>query len=182
MSDENPTAPAGWYPDPEGGTQPRYWDGSQWAAPTPPPAPQPVTAPAPVPAAVPAAAQPAKKNRTLLIVLLVIGGVLLLGVIAVVLLIVFVFRVVESSVELSRNAETGLADGNYALAPGAYTFVGDRCSFSGTAFTLPDLTSTGSNVQVVGEGVAQCGDAGPEAVETVEFVVEGGVARIVAAY
>jgi hypothetical protein len=29
----NPTTPpAGWYPDPAGGPQPRWWDGQQWAA------------------------------------------------------------------------------------------------------------------------------------------------------
>lgn len=33
--------PAGWYPDPSGGTLTRYWDGRQWgpAAPSPPPPP-----------------------------------------------------------------------------------------------------------------------------------------------
>ena len=37
-----PTVPAGWYPDPEGGAQLRYWDGGQWTAgiaPTPPAVP-----------------------------------------------------------------------------------------------------------------------------------------------
>jgi hypothetical protein len=32
-----PPAPAGWYPDPENPTQPRYWTGTAWAAPGPPP-------------------------------------------------------------------------------------------------------------------------------------------------
>lgn len=187
MSDQSSSAPPGWYPDPEGGAAPRYWDGTQWAAPSAPSAPQqaaPVAA-APQPQQVAPAAVPAalpKKNRTLLIVLLVIGGVLLLGVIAIVLLIVFVFRAVEGSVDLALNAETGLADGDYALSPGSYTFVNERCSFSGTAFELPELTSTGRNVQVVGIGAEQCGQQGIDSVQTVEFVVEGGVARIVAAY
>src|SRR5262245_19307824 len=30
----------GWYPDPEGGAQPRYWDGTQWS-PSPAPARRP---------------------------------------------------------------------------------------------------------------------------------------------
>jgi len=40
-----PLPPAGWYPDPEGGSGTRYWDGSAWtshvspAPTTPPPAP-----------------------------------------------------------------------------------------------------------------------------------------------
>jgi hypothetical protein len=40
-----PLPPAGWYPDPEGGSGTRYWDGSAWtshvspAPATPPPAP-----------------------------------------------------------------------------------------------------------------------------------------------
>jgi len=33
MSDTTtPHVPAGWYPDPEGGPRPRWWDGSQWTA------------------------------------------------------------------------------------------------------------------------------------------------------
>lgn len=33
MSDPTtPQVPAGWYPDPEGGPRPRWWDGSQWTA------------------------------------------------------------------------------------------------------------------------------------------------------
>lgn len=35
MSNQSPTAPAGWYPDPSG--VPRYWDGAQWLD-IPPPA------------------------------------------------------------------------------------------------------------------------------------------------
>jgi hypothetical protein len=49
----SPQTPAGWYPDPNGGPQQRYWDGSQWtnhyAAPAagPPGAPQPAYVAAP---------------------------------------------------------------------------------------------------------------------------------------
>lgn len=32
-----PAVPPGWYPDPSGGPQPRWWDGMTWAAPSPPP-------------------------------------------------------------------------------------------------------------------------------------------------
>lgn len=31
-----PTVPPGWYPDPAGGPQPRWWDGHTWAAPSAP--------------------------------------------------------------------------------------------------------------------------------------------------
>src|SRR3954468_13297307 len=48
------TPPAGWYPDPSGSGQQRYWDGQQWAAPVQAPVAvqpqpgyyQPVAAPA----------------------------------------------------------------------------------------------------------------------------------------
>lgn len=34
---EAPPAPPGWYPDPAGSGEQRYWDGSRWADQTPPP-------------------------------------------------------------------------------------------------------------------------------------------------
>lgn len=30
MTDSTPSTPAGWYPDPSGGTRSRWWDGTQW--------------------------------------------------------------------------------------------------------------------------------------------------------
>ena len=29
--DPGPIVPAGWYPDPRGGAEPRYWDGERWS-------------------------------------------------------------------------------------------------------------------------------------------------------
>lgn len=36
-----PTPPAGWYPDPAGGSSQRYWDGQRWTEHTTPTAPSP---------------------------------------------------------------------------------------------------------------------------------------------
>jgi Protein of unknown function (DUF2510) len=45
------TTPAGWYPDPAGSANLRWWDGSTWTAHlAPPPTPAPAPAPAPTPA------------------------------------------------------------------------------------------------------------------------------------
>jgi hypothetical protein len=49
MTSQQPAAP-GWYPDPSGGAEQRYWDGGQWQA---TPAPQPPAAVAPYGGAAP---------------------------------------------------------------------------------------------------------------------------------
>lgn len=36
---DRPAVPAGWYPDPMGGPQPRWWDGHAWSTATPGPMP-----------------------------------------------------------------------------------------------------------------------------------------------
>jgi hypothetical protein len=53
-----PNPPAGWFPDPWGAAEMRYWDGAQWTAHVHPPA-APAQAPAQPAAAQPVAAQPA---------------------------------------------------------------------------------------------------------------------------
>ena len=58
MSEQTPGTPAGWYPDPENPGQQRYWNGSEWAAPTAPPPPAAPTPPPPPAPAAPAAATP----------------------------------------------------------------------------------------------------------------------------
>ena len=40
----SPTAPAGWYPDPQDPSQMRWWDGSQWGETQSPPPPSAVSA------------------------------------------------------------------------------------------------------------------------------------------
>src|SRR4051795_7806083 len=35
-----PSAPAGWYPDPDRPGEQRWWDGARWSQPSPPPQPE----------------------------------------------------------------------------------------------------------------------------------------------
>ncbi len=51
MSEQTPSTPAGWYPDPQSPGQQRYWDGTAWAAAAPPP--PAAVPPAPAPGAIP---------------------------------------------------------------------------------------------------------------------------------
>ncbi len=59
-----PQAPAGWYPDPENPTQPRYWTGTAWAAPGPPP---------PYPPGIPVYAMPRQSVNGFAIASLILG-------------------------------------------------------------------------------------------------------------
>lgn len=45
MTEQTPSAPAGWYPDPQVPGQQRYWDGAAWAASQTPPSAPPVATP-----------------------------------------------------------------------------------------------------------------------------------------
>jgi len=113
-------APAGWYPQPDG-TQ-RYWDGSAWTdhiAGEPTEAPEPVvfasSASAPAPAsshAAPAAAysppaavgETAGSSRKVVgVVLGVVGGLVLLGIIAIVVFVVFLSKAVSGPNEAAEK-------------------------------------------------------------------------------
>ena len=58
---ESSQQPAGWYDDPEDGTQLRYWNGSQW---TDDRSPKSGASPAASPGAIPVAAAPAAARQT----------------------------------------------------------------------------------------------------------------------
>ena len=180
-----PISPAGWYPDPEGGPGQRYWDGAQWAAPTPPPAPSPPTdvpgsatqgaAPPPAGAPVPGGSAPApRRRRTWLIVLIVILAVVLLfaGGCAV----LFAVVVGRNAPDPASNSQTGLADGAYVLLPSTSVILGSNCSYGGDVYDRASGERAG-NTRVVGTDAADCA-LGSDA-QAVYFEVRGGVASIV---
>ena len=182
MSEATPPpgpVPAGWYPDPEGGAAPRWWDGSRWAPAAPPgPPPMPVP-PSPVPPSPGGGPTPApKKSRTWLIVLLVLlgAGLLLFGGCAV--LAVTVWNRASESLDPAQNERTGLPDGTYVMDPTAHVKVNDRCSYSGQPFPEGSSAADLPRVTVVGEGPRACGSFDSD-VGTVTFTVTDGTAEIV---
>lgn len=158
MSGESP-AP-GWYPDPEGSGQLRYWDGASWGASTPL-----TTQP------------PAKTRKTWLIVLIVILAVVLLVIGGCAAFFAVIVNKAAGAIDPQRNSQTGLADGAYLLKPTTSLVVNDQCSYSGTAYDASG-TQVGSDVTVVGTNALQC--VGGSGARQVAFVVQGGVATVIA--
>lgn len=105
------------------------------------------------------------------LVLAIIGGVI------AVFAIGFGVKAATDAVDPAKNAETGLADGNYGMEPNTSLRLNDRCSFGGTPVNLDSGEVGSSSVSVVGEGAAQCPGTGTP--DVVYFTVSNGVAQIV---
>ncbi len=114
MTEQQP--PASWYPDPEGGTGLRYWDGTQWTGHR---APGPSTTPSDASAAVasspPVTAPPATstpKNRRGLLTILALA--------VVIILVIVVIGVAATSSSKSSKPGTGgsSADGTSTTRSG----------------------------------------------------------------
>lgn len=109
-----------------------------------------------------------------------IAGVILsiIGIIIAVFAIGFGVKVVNDSLDPSKNSKTGLADGNYGMNPNTSLRINDRCSFGGKAINADTNETAAEDVTVVGEGTTECG-TGTGTPDVVLFTVSGGVAKIV---
>lgn len=104
---------------------------------------------------------------------------IILSIITVIVLViagVFVGKAVVDSLDMSKNSQTGLSDGNYGMEPNTWISLNDKCSFNGDAIDLNSGDVAKTDVTVVGEGSAQCGTGGSPS--EVYFDVAGGVAKI----
>lgn len=160
MSENNPSPPPGWYPDPEGSGQQRYWDGGAWAV------SQATSTTAP------------KKRKTWIIVLVVVLAVVLLVIGGCAAFFAVVVNRAASSIDPARNSQTGLADGAYILTPTTSLVVNDTCSYSGRAYDAAGTQVGSGDITVVGTNSLQC--TGGTNATTVAFIVQDGVASILA--
>lgn len=201
-----PSAPAGWYPDPQNPGQQRYWDGSAWSSAVPAAPTTSTNAVAglvlailswvlcPIIAAIIALVLARSSSReiassggriegaglntaTRIIAWLNIAFSIVAGVVIAALAafgVIFASNV-ASTLDPSINARTGLADGQYAMAPSRRVNFDNECSYGGMA-TMPGMSQS-RDVTIYGTGKAECPDL--TEVTAVTFVVEGGVARII---
>mgnify|MGYP003608590722 FL=1 len=85
---------------------------------------------------------------------------------------------VSNSVDVAKNSQTGLVDGNYGMNPNSSIRINDRCAFDGAAVNIDTNETVKPSVTVVGSGSIECG-TGTGTPDVVIFTVTGGVAKIV---
>ena len=111
-----------------------------------------------------------------------IVGVVLSIITAIIVIIAVIAggKAVGEMVDVSKNSQTGLADGTYGLVPTSNVNINDeRCSFTGAPISAETQEVVGmGDVTVVGTNSAECHfeKGGPS---LVMFQVSGGVAKIV---
>lgn len=85
---------------------------------------------------------------------------------------------VKSNVDISRNSETGLPDGNYLLIPtGGMARTDGKCAFTGEVQIADQPTILPGVKTIVGENDDQCGPITIEP-KQIRFVVSNGTASI----
>jgi hypothetical protein len=105
-------------------------------------------------------------------------GVSIVAGFVVILLVAFgvIFSAnVASTLDPVTNAQTGLADGRYAMQPERWVSISDECTYGGPVISS-DSTPAG-DVTVYGTGLIECPNL--TEVSVVLFEVRDGVARIV---
>ena len=119
------------------------------------------------------------RSRTRLILLLVVAVIVLAGMLAAVgALMAGSANLLNEAVNPNRNAQTGLPDGTYSMQADRFASVNGRCVYGGPA-VLAGGAASPADVTVVGMDAAECPAAGGMP-GTVTFVVDGGLARVLA--
>lgn len=85
------------------------------------------------------------------------------------------FAQVASSMDPAINTQTGLSDGEYVMDPRSSVVINDKCTFSGTVYTMDNASV--KDTTVYGQGPAACGLG--HLTDLVHIQVTGGTARII---